>query len=158
MTFYLLKLALTVHIAGLTIAGGLSLANFLVLQKFRKVYFSNEQRALVILEGNAKLPGIANIGIVISVISGIAMMILTDGVFMKQLWFEIKLGLLIIIILNIIWRSSLKTKLKKDFIENRAEATMKIRIVELTNLISVSVLMQLILFLSIFFLAAFRFN
>ncbi len=157
-TYYLLKLALTIHIAGLTIAGGLSLANFLIFQRFRKVYFDDTQRALITLEGNAKLPRIANIGIVISIVSGIAMMILTNGAFMNQVWFEIKLALLVITIVNIIWRSLLKRKLNKAIKQNKARVEIETNFLGLSNMIHISAFIQILLFLSIFFLASFRFN
>lgn len=155
--YYLLKLALTFHIIGLAIAAGLSLANFLTFQKFRKVYFNNKNEALIILDGNAKLPQIANIGIAISIISGVAMMILTDGVFIKQLWFEIKLGLLIIIILNIVWRSHLKKELHKMIAGNET-GTYGSSFPELSRMIHISAFVQILLFLLIFILAMFRFN
>lgn len=112
-TDYLLKLSLTVHIVGLTIAGGISLINYLTIRKFWKVFPIDKQKGTTIITAITKLPWLVWIGLVMLILSGAVMMYVAYSVFMEQLWFKLKLVLIILIIANGLMGSRFTGKLRK---------------------------------------------
>src|SRR5687768_11920554 len=95
----LLNLLLTAHITGLTIAGGLSVASFFSIQKFSKV-FTSDSRMVIVAANLPQSSRVIWIGLALLLISGAMMMHIAYSAFMMQLWFQPKLGLIGVIILN----------------------------------------------------------
>jgi hypothetical protein len=157
MTYNLLKLSLTLHIIGITMTTGSMLMSYVVYRKFRREYFADRQRALWILNGTGRFPMVAAIGMAVLVVSGISMMILTQGVYMNTLWFKLKLGIIVSLILNgMLVTRRLKTNLDRLVRSSGTfdEASLKAILKKLDG----SMVFQLLLFVLIFALASFRFT
>src|SRR3990170_1548701 len=86
-TYNLLKLSLTLHIVGIVMTAGTMLITYVVYRKFWKEYFRDKEKAKAVLSATSKFPFLAGVGMSILLLSGIALMILTKGVYMHQFWF-----------------------------------------------------------------------
>jgi uncharacterized membrane protein len=150
---YVLKLALTLHIVGLAIAGGVSLVNYMSYHRFWVQYASGKTEANMLLEGLIRYPRMIGVGLLISVISGITMMNLAFKGFMDQPWFRVKLSLIVLVIVNTALLYSWTRAIRKNINRDEEAKVMQIR-----NKVNVSVILQLVFFLIIFILAVFRFN
>lgn len=157
-TYNLLKLSLTFHIAGITMTAGTMLMNYVIYLKFWKTYFSDQQKAKVILSATSKFPLVAGIGMGILLLSGIAMMMLTRGAYMHQLWFMLKLGVIVLLLVNgLVVMRRFGLRLHKQLQNGNDEGTAQ-RIISIKRSLNASLLFQLLLFLTIFVLATFRFQ
>src|SRR5882762_5635819 len=96
----LYHLALVIHIAGLTMMAGTTLADYIMTKQFWKQFAIDKQQALAINGAMSKLMLLFGIGILLLILSGIGMMWLTNGMWGEQIWFRIKFGLVIAIIIN----------------------------------------------------------
>jgi uncharacterized membrane protein SirB2 len=105
----------------------------------------------------AKIPRLAGIGAALLILSGIGMMALTRGVYGEQFWFQIKFGLVILVILNslLIGRRQ-GNKLQRILATGGLVLTDEVsRIKSRLNRFH---LLQLLFFLIIIFLSVFKFN
>ena len=96
----LLHFSLVFHIIGLTIVGGSTLVAFVVQNQFWKQYEQDTGKAIGVMVATAKVPRITMIGLLLLILSGMSMMIITQGAFGAQLWFKVKMIVLLIIIIN----------------------------------------------------------
>jgi len=105
----------------------------------------------------AKLPGIIGVGVAVLILSGIGMMALTHGVFGEQLWFRIKFGIVILLILNglIIGRRQ-GGKLRRILAVSGLILTAEVS--RIKSRLNRFYLLQLLLLLIIIFLSVFKFN
>ena len=79
---------------------GSTVADFVTYKQFWKQYAQDKTKAAAILQAMEKFPVLIRIGIITVVLTGVGMMAVTHGVFGEQLWFRIKFGLVVIVILN----------------------------------------------------------
>src|SRR3954471_6015001 len=96
----LFPVCLTLHLTALTVMAGTTLVDFMAYQSLWKIITDKKELSTGLLQLMAKLPRIIGIGAAVLVLSGIGMMALTNGVFGEQLWFRIKFGLVILLMLN----------------------------------------------------------
>ena len=96
----LLHFSLVFHIIGLTIVGGSTLVAFVVQNQFWKQYEQDTGKGIAVMVAAAKVPRITMIGLSLLILSGMSMMIITHGAFGAQLWFKVKMIVLLIIIIN----------------------------------------------------------
>lgn len=102
---------------------------------------------------------LAGTGLVLLIISGIAMMYATGGVFHGQLWFNIKLFIVLLIILNTLVIAPVQgKKLRKLLQAQLSGSDVSQEIQGVRSRLSVFYISQLILLLLVFFLSAYRFN
>ncbi|QEC74638.1 hypothetical protein [Mucilaginibacter ginsenosidivorax] len=78
---------------------GITLADYFAHATLWRTLGQAEQPA-ALLNFMARFPRIAGIGAAVLICTGFGMMFLTHGVFGEQLWFRIKFGLVILLILN----------------------------------------------------------
>ncbi|HTN38909.1 MAG TPA: hypothetical protein VL053_17645 [Arachidicoccus sp.] len=157
ITFY--NAALVAHVIGITIMAGTTFIDFMAFRFFLKsIRIDHKQAAL--MEGLlAKLQRFIGIGMLVILASGILMMVKLHEVWGAQLWFRIKMGILLLIIINgLVLRRKFGSKLKKILTEDMsvkpiAEQFNKIR----RNLNTVQMI-QMLLFVIIFTLSIFKFN
>jgi hypothetical protein len=99
------------------------------------------------------------LGIILLIVSGVSMMAITHGVFGEQIWFRIKFGLVIIIIINglAIGRRQ-QIKLRKLLDEKTSGNLIEARLAKLEKNIGYFHFIQLGLFLTVFVLSVFKFN
>lgn len=158
-TTNLLNVLLTVHITGLTVAGGLSVSNFLAARKYRMAWADSRnqlERPPVVA-----LPQLSRLfwtGIAMLLISGAAMMHMAYQAFMMQFWFQAKLALIVLIVLNAIVISRQARRLKNAALKEKKHYANPLPTGRNRNIISILSGIQLIFFLLIFVLAVFRFT
>lgn len=153
---YLFPALLMLHLTGLVFMAGTTLVDYLAYLSLWRSFNQNE-RPQALLEVMNKFRGLIGIGAATLVLSGIGMMILTKGVFGEQLWFRIKFGLVVLIILNglLVGRRQ-GTKLRRALAISGLVFTDEIQ--HIKSRLGRFHLLQLLLFLLIIFFSAFKFN
>lgn len=150
---------LVAHIIGLAMLAGTTLVDYVTTRYFWKQYVTDKQNAMAIQQAISKFQFLPAIGLLLLVISGVSMMALTRGVFGEQIWFRIKFGLVIIIILNALAvgrRQSLRLgKLLSE--ENRGEK-VDVKLLKIKTNLQWFHFIQISLFIIVFILSAFKFN
>lgn len=151
-------LALVTHITGFTIMAGTTLVDYLLFKQFWKQFVKEKAKGLAISEAISVLPVLFGIGIVLLIISGVTMMAMTNGVFGEQLWFRIKFGLVILIILNglLVGRKQ-GSKLRKILSED-ASGENDVRLLKIKRNLNSFHISQMLMFITIFILSVFKFN
>jgi uncharacterized membrane protein len=155
----LLNTALVFHITGIALIAGSTLLDFITISRFWKRYYTNKSDALVMREVSQVFPVVARIGIALLVLSGIAMMAIMHGVYGQQTWMRIKIGLVVLVILNLLLigrrNGSRLFKLLNDERNGTDRTTELEKVKTAARLFHLS---QLVLFLVIFTLSVFKFN
>ncbi|MCW3083474.1 MAG: hypothetical protein JWP12_840 [Bacteroidetes bacterium] len=154
-TFF--QIFLMLHLVGFVLFAGATIINFVTLRQFWQQYELEGIKAKTILQSFSKLPVLGRIGMAAIILSGVGMMAMTRGVFGEQIWFRIKFGFVIVIILNaLLVGRRLGLNLRKLMEENKEEITVKINKVK-SNLRMFHTA-QLVLFFIILLLSVFKFN
>lgn len=79
---------------------GTTLIDTIMFKQFWKQYTINPANATVILQATAKVAVLFAVGFLLLLLSGVTIMLLTNGIYGEQLWFKIKMMLVIVAILN----------------------------------------------------------
>jgi len=152
-TFY--NAALVLHIVGITMMAGVSFIDFITFRAFSRMYATDPASGLVLENYLNKLQRYLGIGMLLILISGITMMAKLHEVWGAQLWFRIKMGILLLVIINGLgFRRMLGTRLKKLLSGNAVVENWEV-IKRNFTLVQV---VQLVLFIIIFTLSIFKFN
>jgi hypothetical protein len=155
----LLHFSLVFHIIGLTIVGGSTLVAFLVQNQFWKQYEQDTGKAIGIMVVSARMPRITTIGLLLLILSGMSMMAITHGAFGAQLWFKVKMIILLIIIINaLIGGRRIGTMLKRIITEDTNGKEMKPEFTSAKWKMRIFYLIQLSLIVTIFVLSVFKFS
>ncbi len=136
---------------------GTTLVDFMAYRSLWKTVTHEKELSTGLLQLMAKLPRIIGIGAAVLISTGMGMMILTHGVFGEQLWFRIKFGLVVLLILNgLLVGRRLGLKLRRLLADNGPVLTDQVNVIRggLTRFH----LLQLSIFFIIIFLSAFKFN
>jgi len=147
---------------------GTTLVEYLLTKHFWKLYSSDRSRAITTNEDGFNFHLIVNIGIILLILSGVTMLVITQGVFAKQIWFQIKIGLIVIIAINgsVVGRKQ-DVKLKRlisleklNFLQDdpRGQENRKDDLMKVKNRLDLFFVSQLLMFLIIFTLSVFKFN
>jgi len=153
---YLLPTLLVLHLTALVLMAGTTLVDYLAYASFWK--FAGEgNRPEALLNIMARLPRVAGIGAAVLITSGIGMMAITHGVFGEQLWFRIKFGLVLLVILNSLLIGR-RQGLKLRKLLEAGELVLTTEVAHIKSNIKTFHLLQLLLFLLIIFLSVFKFN
>jgi len=148
---------LILHLTGLTLMAGTTLVDFLSYRTFWRLLKDDCERAKSALEVMNGFPRLIGIGAALLVLSGIGMMAVTKGVFGDQLWFRIKIGIVVVLIANgLLIGRRLGLKLRSVIGEKNTVLAPEINSVK-TNLRRFHII-QLCLFILIIFLSVFKFN
>jgi hypothetical protein len=112
---------------------------------------------LALLEIMSKLSVLLIAGAILLIVSGTGLFIVTHGVFAEQLWFEFKMGLIVVLILNgFFFGGRLGSKLNNIIRESGPDLNSKIRAVNLK--LKLFYTFQAAIFFTIIILAIFKFN
>ncbi len=154
-TFF--QIFLMLHLIGFVLFAGATIINFVTLRQFWNQYELEGIKAKTILQSFSKLPILGRVGMIAIILSGVGMMAMTRGVFGEQIWFRIKFGFVIVIILNALFVGRrLGLSLRKIMEENKEEISAKINKVK--NNLRIFHTAQLVLFFIILLLSVFKFN
>ncbi|MEJ7645328.1 MAG: hypothetical protein WKF87_12090 [Chryseolinea sp.] len=151
--------ALALHITGICVMAGATLVDYFGIRAFWKTIRSDRPQAIVYLQIGTLHQRLMSIGMVLIIISGVAMMFYMHAVWGQQVWFQIKFGLLIIIIVNGLFIVKLlRSRLVNAIHIISPQANITLTISRLRKNLSVLQQIQLMLFLAIFILSVFKFN
>ena len=98
IAFY--NMFLVLHIMGVTLMAGTSFIDFIVFRLFLKNFREDVSKSLAIEDQLNRLQRFLGIGMLLILISGIGMMVRLHEVWGAQLWFRIKMGILLVVIFN----------------------------------------------------------
>jgi len=158
-TLNFLQAGLLLHIIGLTTVAGTILVSYIILRQFQTQYMKDKQKGFAIMQALSKLPGLAAIGLGLQIISGIMMMAAAGGVYGQQLWFKIKLVLVVLIIAGIIvLNRNVQRRLRKWVSDDMVHGGKTEQIGNLAGRTSYVQLILLSFFMIIFILSVYRFN
>lgn len=153
---YLFPTFLVLHLTALVVMAGTTLVDRLAYASLWKS-FGKSERPEALLNMMAKLPRLAGIGAAVLITTGIGMMAVTHGIFGEQLWFRIKFGLVVLVILNSLLVGRRQgNKLRRILDAGGLIFTAEISLIK--SRLNRFHLLQLLLFLLIIFLSVFKFN
>jgi len=149
--------AKTLHIVGITAAAGMSIIDLILYQYFWGLYPQHMQEGIAIERLAGRLQRVTAIGMMLIIISGITMMYYLHSVWGAQLWFRIKMIVLLLIIINgLSFRRILGTRIHKRINQQPDGPRAPLRSLQ-PGITSVQII-QLMFFIVIFVLSVFRFN
>lgn len=152
----LLNTGLVLHICGICLMVGMSIAGF---TNYRQLFISlakdknNSSPLIATAELFSKLQ---MLGALLIVAGGVMMMIAFQGLIAGQLWFKVKIALLLLLILNmaLIFRPA-RMMLRRFLDATDPEQAILTKARRLSNLFF---FVQFLIFLGTFILSVFRFN
>jgi uncharacterized membrane protein len=148
---------LMLHLIALILLAGTTLIDFINNRTFWKLYENQQERASTILEASAKYARLTGIGAALLIVTGICMIALNHGWPARQLWFRIKMILVLLLIVNTIFNGRrLGIQLRK--ITNGNSPGVAGQAAKLKDKLQTFYLIQLGIFLIIIFLSAYKFN
>jgi uncharacterized membrane protein SirB2 len=156
-TAFLFPAFLTLHLIALVIMAGTTLIDFISYRTYWKLYDRQKEQAAGVLRATANFSRLTGIGAGLLVSTGVGMIALTHGLLAEQLWFKIKFGFVLILIVNglLVGRRQ-GVRLRKVINEDSMELPAQVQTIR-QNL-NRSHIAQLIIFCIIIFLSAYKFN
>jgi len=159
MSQYIYQTALVLHIVGITMMGGATVVDYLGFRKFWASLIPDKTRAITFLEVGKTCQRIMGIGMLLIIISGVTMMAIMHGVWGEQVWFRVKFGLLLLIILNGLGiRRILASRVSRKVHVIGPEVDVTNLFSKLHTGLSLVHAAQFILFIAVFVLSIFKFN
>jgi len=154
MSLTVYHIALVCHIIGITIMAGTTFIDFISFRLFCASLRTAPAKALFMEDYLYKLQRFMGIGMLLIILSGLTMMVKLHAVWGPQTWFRIKMGVLLLIIINGLGlRRSLGTKLRKAM--NGKNAAASPGLIRNFNIVQV---VQMLLFVLVYTLSIFKFN
>lgn len=156
-TFY--NIALVAHIVGITIMAGTTFIDFVTFRFFLKFSKVDKVKSLVVASYLHKLQRFIGIGLLVILVSGITMMVKLHEVWGAQLWFRIKMVILLLIIINgLALRRKLGSNLEKILTEDFSMKSIGKKWNRLKRNFTIVQIIQILLFIIIYALSIFKFN
>jgi hypothetical protein len=151
------QLLLIMHLSGLILMVGTTVASFVTFRAFTKRFNLKSETSTGLLQLLSNLAPIKGIGGILLIISGIGLTFITGGVFLHMLWLQLKLSVILLLPLNeILIGNKQQKKLTTAFFENNPDSTTVIKMT--VPKIALFYTIQLLLFLAIIVLAVLKFN
>jgi hypothetical protein len=158
-TFIIYRLALITHLAGLVMVAGTTLLDFIVTRQFWKQFSTNRSGGAAVLRSSSAFPVVFGIGFLFLIISGVYMMYITKGAYGEQVWFRVKFGLILLIILNgLAFGRRQGLKLRKILGSETPEGGIEPTLSKIKGNLNWFHFSQLVFFLGILTLSVFKFN
>lgn len=150
---------LVLHIIGLCTMAGTAIVDFFCYTRFWKLYTLGKEKAATLLPVLATFRFLFAGGFILLLISGVGMVALSHGLFAEQRWFRIKMGIVLLAILNgAVFGGRTASKLRKvvdaDLAGTNVEGTRN----ALKGRLRMIQVFQLLLFVAIFVLSVYKFN
>ncbi|GAB3696018.1 hypothetical protein GCM10027592_18530 [Spirosoma flavus] len=98
--FTLRQVLLVLHLSGLVLMAGTTVTELVVFRSFVSLLTKQDKAALSLFSLLSGLSRILLAGGVVLLLSGIGLTILSEGVYLQQLWLQVKLGLILLLPLN----------------------------------------------------------
>ena len=159
MAHIIYNIALVAHIVGITIMAGTTFIDFITFRQFWKNFSSNKTKGLLIEDLLNKLQRFMGIGMAVIIISGVVMMIYLHQVWGQQIWFRIKMGFLVLIIINGLgFRRILGSRLRKAITAGLSGPSFEKDSSTIERNVLIVHIFQMFFFIVIFVLSVFKFN
>jgi uncharacterized membrane protein len=153
------QMALVAHVVGITIMAGTTFIDFITFRTFLKAYRTERANALLLESYLYRLQRFLGIGMLVILASGVLMMVRLHEVWGAQLWFRIKMGILVLIIINGLGlRRVLGSRLKKLLSREISGGSASEEFSGIKKRFSVVQVIQMLLFVIIYTLSVFKFN
>lgn len=150
----LLQVCLVLHLTGIVLLGGTTFLNYIISRQLWGYVEADRNRAVIINSTTLVFGRLTGIGGAITILSGVAMVAIFHGVVASQLWFRIKMILVLLIIINsLLFARPQSLKLKKLLPEGDINELSALR-----KKSAAYYAIQLAMFLSIILLSVFRFG
>jgi uncharacterized membrane protein SirB2 len=150
---------LVAHIIGLTMVAGTMLVEYITTRYFWQQYAVDKRNGIAIQHAISKFQFLPGVGLFLLIISGVGMMAVTRGVFGEQVWFRIKFGLVIVIIINsLAVGRRLGLKLRKLLQAEDSITNPDAKLLKIKNSLSWFHIIQITLLIIVFVLSTFKFN
>ncbi|CCH00278.1 hypothetical protein FAES_2269 [Fibrella aestuarina BUZ 2] len=154
--FTLRQVLLVLHLSGLVIMAGTTITEWVVFRSFLGLLTKQDKAALSLFSLLSGLGRLLLVGGGILLLSGIGLTILSEGVYLQQLWLQVKLGLILLLPLNGLLVGSPQMKqIRNSLLSEGISLPVAIQpaVTKLTWFHS----SQLLVFFTIIILAVFRF-
>lgn len=156
-TFY--DIALVGHVIGITIMAGTTFIDFITFRAFLRYVHIDKVKGQMMEGYLYRLQRFMGVGMLVILVTGILMMIKFHEVWGAQIWFRIKMGLLLLIIVNGLGlRRVLGSKLKKVLPEDLSTKSIGERFNSIRRKLITVQMIQMLLFIIIYVLSIFKFN
>ena len=150
----LLQVCLVLHLTGIVLLGGTTFLNYIISRQLWGYVEADRNRAVIINSTTLVFGRLTGIGGAITILSGVAMVAIFHGVVASQLWFRIKMILVLLIIINsLLFARPQSLKLKKLLPEGDISELSALR-----KKSAAYYAIQLAMFLTIILLSVFRFG
>jgi hypothetical protein len=145
------------HLSGLVLMAGTTVTELVIFRRFVSLFKAKGKASVDLLRLMSGLGTVLLAGGVLLVLSGVGLMIITQGVFLHQLWLQIKLGLILLLPLNglLVGNPQMKTLTNNLSAEG---VEMNLRINPAVTKLNWFHMLQALVFLAIIILAVFKFN
>jgi hypothetical protein len=154
----LYQIAKILHIYGFITAIGVSAATYFAYNRFWKLYGTNKEQGIAAFKAFTYLQTIGLLGLVFVLLAGFTMLFLIDWAFVSVLWFQIKLGLVVLIFVNGFTLGRTSTLRLQAFISgSTTDARSTVVKDKLKIRLQTFLLLQLLIYATIIVLSVFRF-
>lgn len=156
MFYSVLKL---LHIFGFIAAIGVTLASLVAYIQFWNLYAVDRDKGVAAVRAFQKLQMVGGIGLGVVILSGVGMLAMMDWAFIQVLWFQIKLGLVLLLFVNGFMIGRIPSvKLEKLLREDGQSSNEQSEINFIHARLKTFQIIQLMIFATIIFLTVFRFG
>ena len=147
----------TLHIIGFITAIGISLSTLLAYNQFWKLYIINRESGLSAFRSFKLLQIAGMIGLALVLVAGICMLAVSDWAFMKVMWFHIKLGLIVLLLINGFTLGRISTLQLQSFLSGGFITPGNSEVQRLRSSLNTFQIIQLCIYILIIILSVFRF-
>jgi hypothetical protein len=149
---------LVVHVVGIVLMAGTAVIDLFTFQYFWKRYSEDKKQALVVENIGFRLQRFMGVGMLLILLSGIGMMAYLHQVWGQQLWFRIKMVVLVVIIINGLGlRRTMGAKLRR-ILDTDPTTDVALSLSQVKVRMMIVQYLQLLLFIVIFTLSVFKFS
>ncbi len=147
------RILLVLHLSGLTIMAGTTVVDYFTFKTFCRLANAGNNREQGLLPIMARYGELVRIGAAILIFSGLTMLVLKNSVWLEK-WFPIKIGLVVLLLLNGIFvGNNLGLKFRKMIVDTAATVE---QLTDIKGSLNLFYLAQLTIFLLIIMVSVVR--
>jgi hypothetical protein len=156
-SYYLLKVGLVLHLIGISLLVGTTVANYMIYQQVWKLIYNERNRTILLVRSAVRLRMPQLLGALFILVGGVMMMSVYRGVVTQQTWFKIKMVVLLLILLNPLALGRPAASKLRRMLYQKGEITYHpVTVDRIRRNLNLYHLFQLLFFLAVFILSAFR--
>jgi len=155
--YFLIRILLALHVTGIIIMAGTTMIDYLTFRTFWKFADLGDSRSLSMIPLMAKYGAYIGTGGALILVTGITMLALEKGVWVSQAWFEIKMVLVFLLLMNGLFIGNTQGHKLRETVTTRASDFMQ-HTVAVRESLSRFYPIQLTLFFLIILISMIRFD